>query len=296
MKKYYSMLIVALIIVGAIGCNKSSKTTSKEVAAVSDTVSTEFGKFAGSIFNFQSSQDSTIDKQMFLKGLEAALHCDTAKSYMTGMQVGMQLLNEIQNMQHEGLAFDVSTFMREFKKSFNSTDTINEASLQEMQMNFQNLMKRAMAVAKEHDPKVIEIKKAGEAFLQKKAGEGYTKTASGLLYKVIAQGEGANFTDADQIMTKYVGKHVDGKEFDKSEEPVPFSTSGVVPGFAEMLRLMKPGMKVEVIIPANLAYGSDGQRNPMTGDYDILPGEVLVFEVETVGVKPAETAAPSGKK
>ena len=78
-------------------------------------------------------------------------------------------------------------------------------------------------------------------------------------------------------MVNYVGKHIDGKEFDSSKEPVPFQTSQVVPGFAEMIKLMKPGMKVEVIIPGDLAYGPEG-REPTIGS-----NETLVFEMETVG-------------
>ena len=145
-------------------------------------------------------------------------------------------------------------------------------------MDIESQLKRAQAEAKAKDPKAIENKKAGEAFLAKKAKEaGYQKTPSGLVYKVITEGAGENFTDKDVVMVNYVGKHIDGKEFDSSKEPVPFQTSQVVPGFAEMLKLMKPGMKVEVIIPGDLAYGPEG-REPTIGS-----NETLVFEMETVG-------------
>ena len=126
-------------------------------------------------------------------------------------------------------------------------------------------------------------KQKGAEFMAKKAEEGYTKTASGLLYKVLTPGNGAQFTGNKPVMVKYVGKHIDGQEFDNSHgEAVPFELNSVIPGFSEMIKLMKPGMKVEVVIPPNLGYGDRG-----IGDL-IKPGETLVFEMETVGEVPAE--------
>ena len=123
--------------------------------------------------------------------------------------------------------------------------------------------------------------------MNKKAAEaGYKKTESGIVYKVITEGAGENFTDGQNVLTKYKGMHIDGKVFDESQEPVAFNTKGVIAGFAEILKLMKPGMKVEVIIPSELAYGADGSQNPMTGEMTIEPNETLVFEMETVGVQP----------
>ena len=50
---------------------------------------------------------------------------------------------------------------------------------------------------------------------------------------------------------------------------------------------MKPGQKVEVIIPRHLAYGPEG-REPTIGS-----NETLIFELETVG-KQEQPKAPKG--
>ena len=55
------------------------------------------------------------------------------------------------------------------------------------------------------------------------------------------------------------------------------SPSGVVPGFGEALQMMGAGSKLVVYIPANLAYGVEG--NTVIG-----PNETLVFEIETPGL------------
>ena len=292
MKKFFTMAMVAIMGLSLLSCNqKGGSATSNVSAAMKDSVSTAFGDFAGSIFNFQSAQDSTLNKEAFLRGMNAVLNSDTAKSYQAGMQVAMQMMQEIDRMQKEGIGFDKAKFMQHFKKAFMADSAVSEMALQQMQTEYTGLMSRAASEAKKNDPEAIKHKKAGEAFVNKKAAEpGYIKTKSGIVYKVIAPGAGENFKDGDAIMTKYKGTHIDGKVFDESKEAVPFKTNGVIPGFAEVLKLMKPGSKVEVIIPGDQAYGDEGQRNPMTGEYTIYPNETLVFELETVGLQKPEDA------
>ncbi len=95
-------------------------------------------------------------------------------------------------------------------------------------------------------------------------------------------------------MVKYRGTHVNGEEFDKSPDAVAFDLRQVVPGFAEIIKLMKPGAKVTAVLPYNLAYGEEGSRNPMSGEMIIKPFETLVFEIETVGLAPAENDKTPG--
>ena len=120
----------------------------------------------------------------------------------------------------------------------------------------------------------------GEAYAAKMVKEGYSKTESGLVYKVLAEGSGENFTADQQIDLKYEGKLIDGKVFDSTngDETRALSPNGVVPGFREALLMMKPGAKMIVVIPGDLAYGADG-RGGMIG-----PNATLVFTIETIGV------------
>ena len=285
MKKFFAIAMAAVLALSAISCNQKGGSSADSPKA--DSLTTTFGNFVGNVMRFQSSSDSAFDKAAFIKGFEKIMAGDTSRYYMGGMQVALQVLGDLTNLEQQGVKIDRSKFIAEFKKAMSGTDSVNQAALQEMQMTYQRLMQEAVSEAKAKDPKAIENKKAGEAFVNKKAKEaGYTKTKSGIVYKVLAEGAGENFTDADDIMVKYVGKHIDGKEFDRSDEPVPFRTQGVIPGFSEMLKLMKPGMKVEVIIPGELAYGTNGAG-------DIGPNETLVFEMETVGLKPASDKKPA---
>ena len=129
----------------------------------------------------------------------------------------------------------------------------------------------------ELSPESIANKKAGEAYMEQlRKDKSFKFTKSGMAYKMLKKGKGEKFTEDDVVNTIYVAKYLDGTEFDSSDgEPMPLSTNQIIPGFAEMLQLMKPGGKAIVVIPGNLAYGAMGVG-------DLGPNETLIFEIETV--------------
>jgi len=48
-------------------------------------------------------------------------------------------------------------------------------------------------------------------------------------------------------------------------------------------------------IPPELAYGSNGQQDPTTGQYVIPPNATLVFEIELLSLKAGPSPKPSPK-
>lgn len=125
---------------------------------------------------------------------------------------------------------------------------------------------------------------AGTAYLADNAKrEGVTTTASGLQYKVNAPGTGRTPALNDTVTVHYRGTLVDGTEFDSSYkrgEPATFPVGGVIAGWTEALQLMKEGAKYQLVIPPALAYGDRGP----------LAGQVLIFDVELLGVASGEQA------
>ena len=116
---------------------------------------------------------------------------------------------------------------------------------------------------------------------------GVVTTASGLQYKVLAAGSGDSPKRTDEVTVNYRGTLLDGTEFDSSYkrgEPANFRVDRVIPGWTEALQLMKPGGKMQLYVPPQLAYDTHS-RPP------IPPGALLLFDVELIGVKPPEAAA-----
>ncbi|NND66340.1 MAG: FKBP-type peptidyl-prolyl cis-trans isomerase [Halioglobus sp.] len=127
------------------------------------------------------------------------------------------------------------------------------------------------------------------AFLAEQgAREGIVTTKSGLLYEVVAEGEGDKPTSTDTVSVHYRGTLPNGQEFDSSYsrgQPAQFRVDQVIPGWTEALQLMAPGAKLNLVIPSALAYGAAGA--PPT----IRPYSTLLFEVELLEIVDVEEPA-----
>jgi FKBP-type peptidyl-prolyl cis-trans isomerase FkpA len=131
------------------------------------------------------------------------------------------------------------------------------------------------------------IKKNGVAeqaqsvvFLRERAKEpNAVVTRSGLVYRDIVKGKGAQATSDSKVKVAYVGRLRNGWVFDSSRQrgsPLEIPLSGVIGCWREAIPMMKVGGKAELTCPPALAYGDDGTNT-------IPPGSALVFEVELLG-------------
>ena len=156
---------------------------------------------------------------------------------------------------------------------------------------FQKDQSKSADKQKTIDAKVIDDYLAKNSM----TGKG-TKTASGLVYIAEKAGTGASPVAGDKVKVNYVGKFLDGKEFDSSKgTPLDLQVGAgmVIPGWEEGIMLMKKGEKGLLIIPSGLAYGPE--------TYGPIPGNsVLQFELELVdfgkGPAPAPPVAPQPAK
>lgn len=113
---------------------------------------------------------------------------------------------------------------------------------------------------------------------QLKQDKALKQTKSGLVYKITNPGSGEQFKSTDVVNVTYVGSHTSGEIFDQSgDTPVPFNLGQVVPGFREMILMMRPGAEAHCILPPAIAYGDAGNQA-------IAPNETLVFDIKTLGV------------
>ena len=87
-------------------------------------------------------------------------------------------------------------------------------------------------------------------------------TPSGLQYFIVKSGlkGGRSPVAGEQVTFDYEGKLTTGETFDSSfarGEPLAGDVDGFVPGFAEALKLMRPGDEWIVWIPPALGYGAE---------------------------------------
>ena len=99
----------------------------------------------------------------------------------------------------------------------------------------------------------------------------------------VVEGDGAKAKEGDEVTVQYVGVGYDSEEeFDSSwsrGEPSTFGLNEVIPGWNQGIAGMKVGGRRELIIPASLAYGSEG-RPPAIG-----PNETLICVIDLLKVK-----------
>ena len=117
----------------------------------------------------------------------------------------------------------------------------------------------------------------GKAFLAKNALKANVDTtASGLQYTIIAAGDDYKVQPQDTVWVNYKGTLLDGTVFDENDS-TQFVANRVIKGWTEGLGLLGEGGKATLYIPANLAYGSRGNRS-------IEPNSTLIFDVEILKV------------
>ncbi len=150
-----------------------------------------------------------------------------------------------------------------------------EAAMQERRQAFERRMKAAAAA---------NLAKGTEFLKANAARKGVVSLPSGLQYEVLRQGTGPRPAAADIVVAHYRGTHIDGTEFDATDpqgEPATFPLREVVPGWQEALPQMKAGSKWRIYLPPDLAYGAEGSPPA------IEPNEVLVFDIDLIGTRPA---------
>ena len=177
-------------------------------------------------------------------------------SYCIGLETGRNLRNQFADMDQDCL-----------KDGF--MDALSESNPKLQQDEIQSILvalKNQIEMQQRQNFSKIgeENKKQSELFLnENKTKKGVETLSSGLQYKVLSSGpaSGMHPTPLDFVKIHYRGSFIDGRLFDSSYQrgqPHVFPLNRVIPGWTEILQMMKPGDKWEVYIPPYLAYGQMG--------------------------------------
>jgi FKBP-type peptidyl-prolyl cis-trans isomerase FklB len=198
-------------------------------------------------------------------------------SYCIGLETGKNLKQQFNDI-------DLSLLFQGFQDGLSDADP--KLSSQEIAATLTSLRSQIELQQKNYIAQLAEKnKKEGEQFLQQnKEKSDVIALPSGLQYKVISKGAGTtNPTLFDNVSIHYTGSFINGKVFDSSYqrgEPVVFPVNRVIPGWSEVLQLMKEGDKWQVFIPHYLAYGEHGFGR------EIGPNSTLVFDIECLAINP----------
>ena len=281
-KSILSLLAVVAMVCAFASCNKTAQKsdTNNELSAMTDSVAMiqgyMTGQQLGQQFMMMAMQGMPVDTVEFLKGFKKGIADTTKFSYYAGQIQGVQTA---MGLAKEGI--DTKIFAEYLEYALKG-DTTKMTMDQEAAYNYiQNYYSKKQEIEnkEKYGKNIEEGKKAIEDFAKQ---DDVITTESGLAYRYATKGTGKSPVDGDKVKVTYRGTLVNGTEFDKSEEPVEFGVNQVIPGWTELLKLMKEGDQVIAYIPYDLAYGANGSGS------SIEPFSTLIFDVTLLEVIPAE--------
>ena len=269
--------------------NKKNKATANVVKLTSraDSLSYASGLFStGRLMEYLKGQYGLTENDLaaFVQGFKDARAKQGDKAF-SAYNAGVAVFSTVQNQV-------VPTTRNAFKDSSDSLSldpfyqgfvagVLKDSTL----FTFDNAEKYFSDFYKANEErKVAAVKAENEKWLKDNATkEGVKTTASGLQYKVITEGHGAIPKATDMVTVKYVGRTIDGTEFDNSYKRNPqettFGASQVIAGWTEALTMMPVGSKWQLYIPAELAYKGSSPTPA------IKPFSTLIFDVELVRIE-----------
>lgn len=204
-------------------------------------------------------------------------------SYALGMLYGHSL-------HQRGADVDIDTFMRGFKDAQTGGPFL--MTPQEMQQTLNEYQKSLIAdQAEKREQLAAQNKKQGEEFLaENKKKSGVRVLPDGVQYKIITEGKGVRPGTNDVVLVNYRGTFLDGTVFDSTpgspvEEALPATK---IKGLRDTLPKMKAGSVWEIVIPSDLAYGTNGLASP--NGMLVPPNATLIYTVQLVSSGPPGTS------
>lgn len=301
MKKIFTAVVASALVLASCGSQQGNENVAPEDKALGDSLSMTFGQMQGAqaLNNFKRYESMMSEKQRndfkkdeFIKGLELVLTTDTTNlAFLNGVQQGLQMYGIMMD-KNLGVPVDAKAIVDAFGKVYGN-DTISQPEMAKINSDFEVVMGKIRAKAEEkaeaearETPEAKENIAAGEKYAAERLAEGFQKSESGLVYKILNPGEGDKVTIDDTIEVTYVGKHIDGKEFDRSigDKPARMGVANLVDGFKEGLYMLGKGGSAILVVPGELGYKGKG-RGPI-GKMETLVFEITVNNIE----KPAASA------
>ena len=283
MKKFFYIvgLLLATIATTFASCNSKEGV---ELTNEIDTLSYAQGMILGNNLNPQLASDPKINKDEFLKGFKEGLFADSTEySYRAGQGYGYNIaMNMERDVYILGIMLDKEILYNALVSAVNG-DSLLFSDIDATEITNSIFEKLLEKKRKQEEARLAEapeakanLAKGNEWLANKEKEEGVIKTKSGLLYKVIENGNGERPNNNSVITMNYKGSLIDGTVFDEGNG-AKLAVNNLIPGFTEALLLMDKGSKYEIYIPANLGYGAFTQGG-------IPANSTLIFEVELTNI------------
>lgn len=219
----------------------------------------------------------------------------TGKGYLLGHYIGRSERRKI--LAYQGLV-DGAAIAAGFRDACFKTSRMTREQSEDAIFELQERMIQRLPAARRGEPlrrlrmaqgrarqqraRTRKRRAMAEAFLAaNKKKPGVKTTASGLQYQVLKAGTGKQPQATDLATVHFIGKKMNGKEFEntrKANKPATFRVDQGIPGWTEAVKMMRVGAKWRVVIPYGLAYGKQG-KPPYFGPFACLEFEIELLDI-----------------
>lgn len=268
MRRFVLILVCSAVAFGAMAGERNL------TRAESDSISHALATLWGDYLVKKAAKDGEAVSGEYMRGVQEALKlAQVDDAYFEGLQQGVMIAQRLRQVEEVGgFKVDIPKFayvLTRIEKGRPSGFT------QETADRYLNWF--MTKIAEEN-----EVVDGSAAYLEEAAKkEGVVKTPSGLLFEVVTEGEGESPLDNDLVLVNYVGRLINGTEFNRpeNENGVIFEVDGLIPGFREGLKMMKKGGTYRLYIPSDIGYGEEGVPGLIPG------GAATVFDVTLIDLR-----------
>lgn len=193
----------------------------------------------------------------------AALPMDSI-NYALGYAQGKQL-------EEFGISVSEKEMLKGLKDGIAGKATITEEQAGDLLQRYVQLYSRV---------KSARNAKRSEEWMDSVAAQaGVQRTESGLAYRIVDAGNGNEATDSSYVQIHISMKDMNGAELDgtRASEPITFRLDRGLKCWAEGLKHIREGGKIELYSPASLAYGAYGAG-------EIGPNSAMLFDIDLLKI------------
>lgn len=189
-------------------------------------------------------------------------------AYILGMNIARNLWQVDSTLNIEALAAGI-------RDHYARQECFSEAEAQRIYLHYINVSKPEQVLAYE-DRYLEDIVRDNRS---------YARSKSGLTYTVEEVGD-VEFTPKaayDTVSIRYIGRTIDGREFDSSFErgdTTRIALGDLLDGLQESLKLIGRGGRIIAYLPAAIGYGAEGNE-----ELGVAPNSTLYYEIDLIGVE-----------
>lgn len=204
-------------------------------------------------------------------------------SYALGYKIGCQQLNNpvLKNCDQQMLLQAIADALNKDASTMNLSTANGIMIRADKAVKAQEQKKKEIAYKESSfdNKQYLASKKIDVKY--KELPNSWDSTATGVLRKVLKQGNGEVPTVSSVVKFNYSYKLRDGKLVSKSSQPIEGLVSNLLPGLQDAFTNMPVGSKWEVVIPSELGFDKDTQYYE-DGRIMVPANSILIFEIELI--------------